>query len=141
MINFAPDHIKEYCYCDYSDQLFRELFDEFDDAYTAIYKIKCSCGCSRFKVYVDPNPTVEVVCIHCEKRICVYDLINYPAAVKCPHDNDTFTMVDLNLQSEFEVYAIYEYSDDYDSENDITWCHVFAGMEKDLVEIIDDETA
>lgn len=141
MINFAPDHIKEYCYCDHTDQHFSKLFDEFDDAYTAIYKIKCSCGCSRFKVYVDPNPTVEAVCVHCEKRICVYDLIHYPAAVKCPCDNDTFSIVDLNSHSEFEVYAIYEYSDDYDSENDITWCHVFAGSEKELVEIIDDETA
>ena len=141
MINIAPTHIRKYCFCDYSDKIFKEIFDKYDDTNTAIYKIKCSCGNTLFKVYVDPNPTVKIICTKCLKEIIVYDLIFYPAATKCPDKNDVFESVIYGSQTEFEVYAMYEYRDDYEDENDISWCHVYLNFQNDLIEIIDDETS
>ena len=141
MLDLEPTHVADYCYRDYSDRIFLRLLDVYDGLYTTINIIKCSCGNNRFVVYIDPNPTVEIVCKCCLKRISVYDLAYYPAAVKCPKDNDVFSIVHLDSQSEFKVYAIYEYSDDYDGENDVSWCHVYISTDDDLIEIVNDETS
>lgn len=146
MLNLAPTHIKDYCFSDESDNVYNSIFNEFNAQHTAIHKIKCSCGNLRFNAYKDPNPTVKLICPKCENIITVYDLIYYPAAVKCYHSDDRFELFTENDNNEFEVYAVYEYSDpnfpeEFDGENDINWCYIFLNYEDRLIKLIDDETA
>ena len=141
LINIAPTHIKKYCVCDHSDKIFESIFNRFDDTNMSINKIKCTCGNDLFNVYTDPNPTVKVICTECLNEIIVYDLIYYPAATKCPQEDDVFEMVTLNLQSELNVYAVYDYGDEYEDENDVTWCYVYISFLDDVFELINDETA
>lgn len=147
MIKYAPLHIKNYCFIDKDDEAYRRLVNEYQDDYHFVYKVRCSCCSDKFKVYKDDHPTVIIKCSNCNKKITVYDLKYYPSAIKL-EDELKVEQVSYCNNSIFNVYSIYEYSDDLDDEigfdeNDITWCVIFIKEIKNnrIIKLIDDETA
>lgn len=127
MIESAPEHIKKYCYKDEKDGFFCEFYDKFHDDYTFIYKIKCECGETYFEVYNDEHPSCFLKCTNCHREITAYDLAYYPCACKV---KDKFEKKKICIDGVeiFNVYALYQYSDesDYDDDvdydpNDIIW--------------------
>ena len=70
----------------------------------------------------------------------IYDLKYYPCAVKL---DEKCEKVKINEVAS-EIYVCYEYSDDEDipfDENDVTWGLAFLKQGKNLIKILDDETA
>lgn len=140
----APKHVAKYCIQDWTDKAYCRLVEEYEDDYHFVHKIKCTCGSSRYKVYVDEHPSVFLECRECQEKITVYDLKYYPAAIKLEEK----LPIKLFSESDYMVYVMYEYSDESemeedveDSSDDITWAMVFAGTEGKIELIIDDETA
>lgn len=151
MLDTAPEHLRKYCFADKNDKAYRQLLNEFNAEDNSLHKIKCTCGNIKFQVYCDPNPTVKAVCPKCGQEIIIYDLIYYPAAVKCPKDDDVFVLEEHNGITEFEVYTVFEYvpeeweelskDPDYRFNDDITWCWVYIKCSDEIINIVDDETA
>ena len=146
-MKFIPNHIEDYCFVDREDSLYNELYKEYKDEYTFIYKVKCSCSETKFKVYKDRHPTISIQCSNCLKDIIVYDLKFYPAAVKLNKDFIKQQII-LDDNEFFEVYVIYEYDDEFEIEddvefdpNDISWATVFIKSDKSYFKILDDETS
>ena len=142
----APVHIKKFCYEDYEDKTYYELREKIYDEVHFLWKIKCECGETKFKVFTDEHPSVFCKCSKCNKDITVYDLSNYPAAVKLKKEFEV-EQVFIEDEEDFNVYAIYEYSDEFDEDderfdpNDITWATVYIGNGNIVKKILDDETA
>lgn len=142
----APIHIKRFCYEDNEDRTYCELREKIYDEVHFLWKIKCDCGETKFKVFTDKHPSVFCKCSQCNKDITVYDLSNYPAAVKL---NEEFEAEQICIEGveDFNVYAIYEYSDEFEEDdkyfdqNDITWATVYIGNGNIVEKILDDETA
>ena len=142
----APVHIKKFCYKDDEDGTYRELRETIYDEVHFLWKIKCECGETKFKVFKDEHPSVFCKCSKCNKDITVYDLSNYPAAVKLKEEFEVEQVCKEGVE-DFNVYAIYEYSDEFDEDderfdqNDITWATVYIGNGNIVEKILDDETA
>ena len=142
----APVHIKKFCYKDNEDRTYRELREKIYDEVHFLWKIKCECGETKFKVFTDEHPSVFCKCSKCNKDITVYDLSNYPAAVKLKEEFEV-EQVYIEGVEDFYVYAIYEYSDEFNEDderfdqNDITWATVYIGNGNIVEKILDDETA
>lgn len=143
----APKHVEKFCIKDMEDKVYCQLSDEYQDDYTFVYKIKCTCGCNSFTVYKDEHPSITAKCQDCRRTICIYDLKYYPCAVKLNHDYETYP-ISINQHEIFSVYVIYEYSDEFEIEddvaydpNDIVWARAFVRYDDILEEILDDETA
>lgn len=143
----APVHIHKFCYEDMEDKTYRELRQEYQDEYLFVWKIKCECGETKFKVFMDEHPSVFCKCSKCSKDITVYDLAYYPAAVKLQDELEA-EQVSVEGVEHFNVYAIYEYSDEFETEddvdfdqNDITWAVAYVGNGDIIEKILDDETA
>lgn len=142
----APVHIKKFCYEDNEDRTYCKLQEEYQDEYTFVWKIKCECGETKFKVFTDEHPSVFCKCSKCNKDITVYDLANYPAATKLKEELET-EQVCMEGVEDFNVYAIYEYSDEFEEDdedfdqNDITWAYAYIGNDDIVEKILDDETA
>ena len=142
----APIHIKKFCYEDNEDRTYCELREKIYDEVHFLWKIKCDCGETKFKVFTDKHPSVFCKCRQCNKDITVYDLSNYPAAVKL---NEEFEAEQVYIEGveDFNVYAIYEYSDEFEEDdehfdqNDITWATVYIRNGNIVKKILDDETA
>lgn len=151
MLDTAPEHIKNYCFADENDRTYQQLCKEFDEEHYSLYQIKCICGNTEWNVYCDPNPTVKAICPKCRQEITVYDLIYYPAAVKCSRDDDVFTQEAHNGITEFKVYVAFEYvpeeweelskDPDYRFNDDITWCCIYLKCGDEIINIVNDETA
>lgn len=142
----APIHIRKFCYEDNEDRTYRELREKIYDEVHFIWKIKCECGETKFKVFTDEHPSVFCKCIQCNKDITVYDLSNYPAAIKLTEEFEAEQVCIEGVEG-FNVYAIYEYSDEFGEDdehfdqNDITWAAVYIGNGDIVEKILDDETA
>ena len=142
----APVHIKKFCYEDNEDNSYCELREEYQDEYTFVWKIKCECGETKFKVFQDEHPSIFCKCGSCGQDITVYELSNYPAATKLADELEA-EQVCIEDTEDFHVYAIYEYSDEFEEDdeefdqNDITWAYAYVGSDDILEEILDDETA
>lgn len=143
----APVHIKKFCFEDSKDRTYCELREKYQDEYTFTWKIKCECGETKFKVLTDEHPSVFCKCSNCGKDITVYDLANYPAATKLKDELEA-EQVSIEGVEDFNVYAIYEYSDEFEEEddvefdqNDISWATAYIGNGEILEKILDDETA
>ena len=143
----APVHIKKFCFEDGKDRTYCELREKYQDEYTFTWKIKCECGETKFKVLTDEHPSVFCKCGNCGKDIIVYDLANYPAATKLEEELET-EQVSIEGVEDFNVYAIYEYSDEFEEaddvefdQNDISWATAYIGNGDILEKILDDETA
>ncbi|MDE6713680.1 MAG: hypothetical protein K2K20_08085 [Lachnospiraceae bacterium] len=142
----APVHIKKFCFEDNEDRIYRKLQEEIYDEVHFLWKIKCECGETKFKVFTDEHPSVFCKCSRCNKDITVYELSNYPAAVKL---NEEFEVEQVFIEGveDFNVYAIYEYSDEFEEDDDefdpngITWAEVYIGNGSIVEKIVDDETA
>lgn len=143
----APVHVSEYCIEDFDDINFTNLMNKFNSKYTFVFKIKCTCNNIWFEVYKDEHPTVILNCLNCNKKIEVYDLKYYPSATKLKNE---FELIKLNLYNtdQYNVYAIYEYSDEFEDEedvefdpNDISWCYIFICSNGSIEEIVNDETS
>lgn len=115
MKRYALFHVKDYCIIAKEDEAYRKLADKYQDDYHFVYKIKCSCCNDRFKVYKDEHPTVVIKCSDCNEEIIVYDLKYYPAAIKL-EDKLKMEQVSYSDNSIFNIYSIYEYSDDFYAE-------------------------
>lgn len=145
MRQIAPRHVKDYCYQDLNDSTFSYLKEKYEDEYTFIYKVKCMCGCNQFKIYMDKHPSAYLECSYCSKFITVYDLQYYPAAVKLDKE---YTSEVYNMGNNFSVYVIYEYTDEFEIDDDvvfnpddISWGKVYVKNKNTLKKILDDETA
>lgn len=140
MLKYAPNHIKDFCFCDKKDETYQRLSKKFKSSYTSINKIRCICGNNSFHVYKDLHPTVLLNCSICDNAIVVYDLKYYPSANKTnnsfPFEHVTYMGISI-----FEVYAIYEYSEDFESNDDISWCYIYIKSDNNLIELINDETS
>lgn len=143
----APVHIQRFCYEDKEDKTYCQLQKEYQSDYTFVWKIKCGCGETRFKVFSDEHPSIFLKCTKCNKDITVYDLSYYPAAVKLKEE---FAKKQVSVENieDFNVYAIYEYSDEFETEddvdldpNDITWGTAYIANGDVVNKILDDETA
>lgn len=144
MIKKAPNHVIKYCCIDKKDLYFKHLCDMYQDVNSFVYKLKCTCNCEKFIVYHDEHPSVFAKCNDCKKMITVYDLKNYPSAVKL---NNDYNLKEL-YENSIHVYMNYEYDDEYMYEedvefdnDDITWGKVFVLKDNQLMKILDDETA
>lgn len=144
---FKPTHIEKYCCLDNKDLTYNELYLKYKDNYTYIYKIICTCSNEKFKVYKDNHPSVYIECSHCSNKIIVYDLDFYLASRKLDKHLEKYQLIFEDLEY-FEVYAIYEYSDEYLCENDvefnqndIDWAKVYIKNNNLIIKILDDETS
>lgn len=140
----APNHILKYCYKDNRDCFLSYLCETFEDEYSNVYKLKCTCRCENFVVYQDAYRSIFAKCSNCGKKIIVYDLQYYPAAAKL---KKSFTLKKVD-ELPVSVYVNYEYSDEFLYEddvefdvNDITWAKVFIYNGSELIKILDDEIA
>jgi hypothetical protein len=142
MENLAPNHVCEFCTKGYNNSHFEKLGKKHNDKFTPTYQIQCKCGCFSFEIFTDEHPTVNVKCKSCGKEITVYELSNYPAACKLPDELIQTKFQDKNF-TVFEVCVLYEYSSDYENNDDISWCIVWLYNPENakLIELINDETA
>lgn len=134
----APNHVNKFCSLDYDDVNFKQLGTKHHD----VYQIKCGCGCAEFNVFRDDHPTLLLRCNKCENKIIVYELSCYPAAFKLSEEL-VMTKVKDGEYDLFKVCVLYEYSDDYEGVDDISWCTawIFNGQNGNFIEILNDETA
>lgn len=144
MNKFAPDHIKKYCVNDRNDDLYNCLTSLYKKQYSFVYKIRCTCGCDKFMVYVDEHPSAFAKCTLCNEYIVIYDLKYYPSATKL---NKICSKKQIGKEG-VKVYVVFEYNDEFEDEedvkfdsNDITWGKVFVRDKNGLMMILDDETA
>lgn len=142
----APEHIERFCTKDLEDIFYRRLYNKYYNDHTFIYKIKCDCGETKFKVYKDDHPSVLLKCNCCNKDIIVYNLSYYPAATKLYINYNKKQIQFVKLEC-FNVYAIYQYDDEfkleYDVEfnkNDISWGIIYIKNNDFVKKILDDET-
>ncbi|MBP3610799.1 MAG: hypothetical protein J6J42_10760 [Lachnospiraceae bacterium] len=140
----APGHVVQYCYKDNNDAFFSYLCKHYEEENSFVYKLKCTCTCDKFIVYQDEHPSVFAECNNCGKKITVYDLAYYPAAVKLEKN----LLLKKTTRKAVYVYVNYEYDDEFLYENDvdfnandITWAKVFIANDNGLKKILDDETA
>ena len=140
----APIHIVDYCSIEYKDDAFQKLQQAYNDDFSYVYKVKCTCNSTRFFIYLDDHPTVIAECSICKKKIIIYDLSFYPAATKL---DESYVMHRI-FDTANELYVNYEYSDEYlyykdvdFNPNDITWAKAFVKKDEQLIKILDDETA
>ncbi|OOM06330.1 hypothetical protein [Clostridium saccharobutylicum] len=149
MERICPKHVEGFIETiDNGDKYKIDDFNEFDK-YTFPYEIKCSCTNKIFKIYIDEHPSVVAECSRCGKKIIVYDLKYYPAATKIKKEFPLKEYVSRNGDELFNICVVYEYSDEFEYEddvefdkNDISWCTVYGyGIKsKKVFEIISDET-
>ncbi len=146
MLYPRPSHIKEYVRKLPNENKFLNYnFDNF----TLCYEVKCTCGNEEFEVFMDNDPTVLAKCAECRKDIIVYDLKYYPAASVIEEEEILTKYVSIMNDKIFNICVIYEYSDEFEFEdeefdcNDITWCQIYGyGIKSNQVfKIVDDETA
>ena len=141
----APDHIKEFCRDDIEgDNVFEELKTGYEDSFSNVFKVVCTCNNPDFWIYGDEHPTIILECAECKRRITAYDLKYYPSAIKL---DESYELKRLNEKKQ-PVYVNYEYSDEYlyskdvsFDNNDITWCKIFVNDNGVIKKILDDETA
>ena len=138
----APNHIKEYCTVMLKNSHFKKLSEEFSDEYATVYQLQCKCGCFEFNVFEEEYPTVYVECEKCKNRVTVYDLSYYPAARKSQYKSELVKVKDDEFEM-FEVCVLYEYGDDYEGNDDISWCTVwlYNPQNDNLMELISHETS
>ena len=141
MCGYAPTHIEDFCVVAKSDPFYNQLYDKFFNDYTSVFKIRCSCGSSKFFVYKDNHPSIYLKCKCCSREIIAYELDFYPAATKL-EDFKPRTLVCINGIDNFNVYAIYQYPEDAGlDKDDISWCVIYIKNDENVVKILDDETA
>ena len=133
----APSHVKDYCKI-IKDTNYEELksFLE-DDEFCGAYKIECKCGCEFFDIYWHDMPECVVECRDCKNRIVLYDLAMYPCAVKPDVD---YQLKKISLEP-VEVFVCYEFPEDMEDYNDVSWGYVYVIDGDKMTKIIDDETA
>lgn len=139
----APTHVENYCNDVEGDIYFKKLKQEYAGDYSYLYKIICNCKNDKFIIYKDSHPSLYAECCLCKKRITIYDLSEYPAAIKLDKAYDLNRIADF----QYELYVNYEYSDEYLYEddvvfdnNDITWVRAFVRTDAGIIKILDDET-
>ena len=98
--------------------------------------------CGNFNVYIDEHPTAIIKCCSCDNEIIVYELSYYPAAIKLQGSCE-LSKITSGVFDSFEICVKYEYPDDYENADDISWCTVwiYNEAEKRLITVIDDETS
>lgn len=109
------------------------------------YKLKCHCGNILFRLFISNKKSLVAICSECGEKIIIYDLENYPAAIKLP-GSETFVSLRSDDQKPTTVFVMYEYGPIDDGEqfdrNDISWCQVFTEPDSGSLEkVFDDETA
>ena len=137
----APLHVKSYCIDDSDDIDLHKIKGEYSNPNTHPYKLQCSCGSQDFYCFTNEHPDFICNCANCGKKIVVYDLHEYPAAIKT---DTVFEIKQINNEPT-SVYPVYEYGDDFwdagADENDITWFSVYIVIKGLLTLVLDDETA
>lgn len=143
----APEHIQQYCSC--STNL--KLLSEFqDDKYSFVYQIRCTCGCKHFKIYINDTPKVIAYCQNCKNKIIIYDLTLYPTSAPSGDWIPGWLAEEGELQllqclNDSELFVNYQYgycvSDKEFNANDVTGFNMWIYENKDMLLIIDDETA
>lgn len=140
----APNHILKYCYSIEGGQ-FKKIYSDFNDYYHRVYQIKCSCKCDGFRICIDDCPTVTAICSNCGACITLYDLDEYDASERPSWINwRTPSKYEYSYNSEtlFNICVMYEYGEEYASNNDISWFTAWGYNNNidSIVEIISDET-
>lgn len=142
----APSHINKYCYIYQNEKIYKLLSEKYEDEYTFLYKIRCSCNNTKFKVYRNEQSTVMLKCPVCKNKIVVYDLSYYPGATKIGNNIELEKII-YKEQELFDVYVLYEYDDEFEQENDvefnnnsISWCYAYILSNEGLIQILNDET-
>lgn len=107
------------------------------------FKLRCTCGSTRLQLTHSRQKTVHAKCLKCPIQFTVYDLANYPAAVKLSGREE---FRELDDPADYDaVFVMFEYSEpecdvEFD-ENDITWCQIFVRRaDGEISKIFDDET-
>lgn len=140
----APNHIQNYCNNVDEDLFLNNIKQEYGGEFSFVYKVVCDCKNDKFNLYKNNNPSLFAECSLCKKRITIYELSRYPAAVKLDKKYDLNCITDY----ESELYVNYEYSDEFIYEedvqfdnNDITWARAFIMKDNNIIKVLDDETA
>ena len=106
-------------------------------------QLVCTCGCEQFDLVAGDKRTVFASCTKCDRRITVYDLALYPAAVKISGE-ETFAPL-RSGRDQRAIFVMYEYGmpePDMEADpNDITWCQILVETSTGEVDkVFDDET-
>lgn len=142
----APDHIKQYCFCSKKTRL---LF-EFQDDYSFVYQIRCTCGCKHLKIYMNDTPKVIAYCQNCGNKITIYDLTLYPTSAPMSDWIPGWLAQERELQplqclDDNGLFVNYQYgycvTDTEFNENDVTGFNMWIYKNEKMLLIIDDETA
>ena len=138
----APEHVQRFCTEDITEVEFAKLHSEYADANCAVYQIKCCCSNEQFHIIYDERPSCWAKCTDCGNVITLYDLKCYPSAI---YINNIFTKYNLSEAGSnvYKVCVMYEYADDYESCDDISWCNIWCKNKStgNILNLINDETS
>ena len=116
---------------------------ELDDSFVG-YRIKCSCGNTRFSVLKNGRPLVLASCSKCKKKITLYDTNLYFCATSYANEGKLAEVAGPKGEKLFSLCVAFEYPEDCENQNDISWGYIYgipdaAGSEAFC--ILDDESA
>jgi len=108
------------------------------------YLLSCTCAGQEFNLFESDLQSVLAECAGCQNRITVYDLENYPAAIKL-QGAESFSPMVSQLERPSRILATFEYGPPEDDvvfdRNDITWCQIHALLaDGSKILVFDDET-
>lgn len=142
---YVPDHVRKYCKKTNITRQIEHKYEMYDDYYSFVYQVVCTCGCEDFDVYKNLCPYVYAICKQCNKKIVIYDLECYPAA-SFPSNWMPFELEFTKIETN-KIIVNYDYDDEYaitDSRfnmNNITGFNMWIYSDGIYKLIIDDETA
>jgi len=138
-----PDHVDARC----EPCAWKGVVSGRDDSYrvdTSFLQVSCDCGSSQFSVAVSDFPSAKAICAQCRRESLLYDIRVYPAATPNPGTTGEYHLWQAQDDpGPFTLAVSYEYSEDAESADDISWFVLLAKGERGstLYEVLNDETA